>query len=198
MKALLLARAASALVLTTILAGGVGASAFAQTAAAPATPPAAAAPSGATSSGTATTTAPSTKTATHHTMMHAKHATSSTSQTMTQMAEQRITDLHARLKITAAQQAQWDQFAQVMRDNGKDLDAAYQQRAANFDKMNAVENMQSYAQIEQTRTQDMQKLVPAFQALYTSLSDQQKQQADQLFRNQAARSSQRHGAAVTH
>ena len=112
------------------------------------------------------------------------------------MADQRITDLHTRLNITAAQQSQWDQFAQVMRDNAKDLDQAYQQRATNFDKMNAVENMQSYAQIEQTRAQDMQKLVPAFQTLYTSLSDQQKQQADPLFRNQAARASQRHAAAA--
>ncbi len=111
---------------------------------------------------------------------------------MAQMAEQRIADLHKRLHITAQQQSQWDQFAQMMRDNAKDLDQAYQQRAASFDKMNAVENMQSYAQIEQTRAQDMQKLVPAFQTLYTSLSDAQKQQADQLFRNQAARSTQRH------
>jgi hypothetical protein len=196
MKALLLARAASALVLTTILAGGGGAIAFAQTV--PATPPAATAPAGAASSGTTATTAPSTTTAMHHTTMtHAKPAASRPPETMTQMAEQRITDLHKQLKITAAEQSQWDQFAQVMRDNAKDLDAAYQQRATNFDKMNAVENMQSYAQTEQTRAQDMQKLVPAFQALYTVLSDQQKQQADELFRNQAARTTKRH-AAVTH
>jgi hypothetical protein len=116
---------------------------------------------------------------------------------MTQMAEERITDLHTRLHITAQQQPQWDQFAQVMRDNAKDLDSAYQQRATTFDKMNAVENMQSYAQIEQTRAQDLQKLVPAFQTLYSALSDDQKKSADQLFRNQAARATQRH-AATTH
>jgi hypothetical protein len=62
--------------------------------------------------------------------------------------------------------------------------------------MNAVENMQSYAQIEQTRAQDMQKLVPAFQTLYTALSDEQKKQADQLFRNQAARAQQHRGTAA--
>jgi periplasmic protein CpxP/Spy len=196
MKALLLARAASALVLTTILAGGLGTSAFAQTATPPATPPVAMAPAGAgsSSSRSTTATAPSTATATHHT--RAKRAARRASATMTQMAEQRITDLHSRLKITAAQQSQWDQFAQVMRDNAKDLDTAYQQRASSFDTMNAVENMQSYAQIEQTRAQDMQKLVPAFQALYTVLSDPQKQRADQLFRNQAVRAAQRHGAAA--
>jgi hypothetical protein len=196
MKALLLARAASALVLTTILAGGLSTNAFAQTATPPATPPAATAPAGAASSASTPASAPSTATATHH--AHAKPAARLASETMSQMAEQRITGLHARLKITAAQQSQWDQFAQVMRDNAKDLDTAYQQRASGFDTMNAVENMQSYAQIEQTRAQDMQKLVPAFQALYTALSDQQKQQADLLFRNQAARAARRHGVAATH
>ncbi|MGA3398450.1 MAG: Spy/CpxP family protein refolding chaperone [Acetobacteraceae bacterium] len=197
MKALLLARAASALLLTTVLAGGLGTSAFAQTAAAPATPPAATAPAGTPSSGAATP-APATTATTHHTRTtHARTAASrAPGQTMAQMAEQRIADLHTRLHITAQQQSQWDQFAQMMRDNAKDLDQAYQQRAASFETMNAVENMQSYAQIEQTRAQDMQKLVPAFQTLYTALSDEQKKQADQLFRNQAARAQQHRGTAA--
>ena len=52
--------------------------------------------------------------------------------------------------------------------------------------MTAVDNMQSYAQIEQQRAQDVQKLVPAFQTLYSSLSDQQKKTADEMFRNYAA------------
>jgi periplasmic protein CpxP/Spy len=200
MKALLLAHAATVLLVTTILAGGVGTVAFAQTTAAP-NPPAAGAPAGAASSGSAATTAATTPTATtptttHHIPIHARTAASRPKgETMQQMAEQRIADLHKRLHITSAQQSQWDQFSQAMLDNAKDLDQAYQQRAASFDKMNAVENMQSYAQIEQTRSQDMQKLVPAFQTLYSSLSDDQKQQADQLFRNQAARATQRHGAA---
>ena len=133
--------------------------------------------------------------ATHMTTHMHKAASRAPGETMAQMAEQRITDLHARLHISAAEQSQWDQFAQTMLTNAKDLDQAYQQRAATFDKLNAVENMQSYAQIEQTRAQDMQKLVPAFQTLYASLSDQQKQDADQLFRNQAAHAVQHHAAA---
>ncbi len=191
MKASLLVRAAPALLVTAILAGGVGATAFAQTAA-PSTPaPAASAP--------ADSTAPAAATTPHHAATSHAHAVAGrpAGQTMTQMAEQRIADLHARLHITAQQQPQWDQFAQVMRDNAKDVDSAYQQRAASFDKMNAVENMQSYAQIEQARAQDLQKLVPAFQTVYTALSDDQKKLADELFRNQAARATQRH-AAVTH
>lgn len=199
MKASLLARVAPALLLTTVLTGGVGTVAVAQTATAPATPPATSAPAStgtpqaasppaasSTSSGSAATTA-------HHAPMAHKHmaANRTPGETMTQMAEQRITDLHTRLHITAQQQPQWDQFTQVMRDNAKDLDAAYQQRAATFEKMNAVENMQSYAQIEQTRAQDLQKLVPAFQTLYASLSDEQKKLADQVFRNRAEKAQQR-------
>ncbi|HTB44157.1 MAG TPA: Spy/CpxP family protein refolding chaperone [Acetobacteraceae bacterium] len=199
MKALLLARAAPTLALTTILAGAVSVTAFAQTTPAPATSsPAASSTPGTAASGSAATTAPAATTATHHAARsHARTAASRTSgETMAEAAEQRITDLHTRLKITAAEQSQWDQFAQVMLDNAKDLDAAYQQRAASFDKMNAVENMQSYAQIEQSRAQDLQKLVPAFQTLYASLSDDQKQAADRLFRNQAAHAVRRHGAAT--
>ena len=83
-------------------------------------------------------------------------------------ARRRITDLHSRLHITAEQKPQWDQFTQVMRDNAKEMDEAYQQRAEKMGTMSAVDNMQSFAQIEQQRAQEMEKLVPAFQTLYAS------------------------------
>jgi periplasmic protein CpxP/Spy len=117
-------------------------------------------------------------------------------ETMQSLVERRITDLHSKLHITSAQSQQWDQFAQVMRDNAKDTDMGYQQRAEKLGTMTAVDNMQSSAQIEQQRAQDMQKLVPAFQTLYASLSDQQKKTADDLFRNYAARAQSRHQAAA--
>lgn len=201
MKASLLAWTAVALLLTAILVGGIGTTGFAQTTTAPA---ATGAPVGATSTGTTPTgteaaPAPGATATTHHvTTTHARKAASRTpGETMEQLADQRISDLHTHLHITSQQQSQWDQFAQAMRDNAKDLDQAYQQRAASFSAMNAVENMQSYAQIEQTRAQDMQKLVPAFQTLYASLSDEQKKQADDLFRNQAAKA-QQHRAMHAH
>ena len=64
--------------------------------------------------------------------------------------------------------------------------------------MSAVDNMQSFEAIEQARADGMQKLVPAFQTLYTSLSDQQKQQADALFRYQAAKAEAHKPAAAAH
>ena len=96
--------------------------------------------------------------------------------------EQHITQMHAQLHITPAQQAQWDQFAQVMRDNAKGMDQILEQRGASLASMTAPENMQSYAQIAQQHAQDMQKLSAAFQTLYSGLSDEQKKNADEVFR----------------
>jgi periplasmic protein CpxP/Spy len=107
-----------------------------------------------------------------------------------QRVEQHITELHAQLRITPEQQTQWDQFAQVMRENAKAMDQALQQRAASFDTMNAVDDMQSYAQIAQQHAQDTQKLATAFQTLYASMSDDQKKNADAVFQERTARAAQ--------
>jgi protein CpxP len=188
MNASLLCRPAFVLALAIPLIGGIGMAAVAQTTATPAAPPAANAPStSATPSSPNSGNAAPPTTASHNPGERARIA----GPTMEQMAEQRINNLHSRLHITAAQQSQWDQFAQAMQDGAKALDQAYQQRAANFNTMNAVENMQSYAQIEQIRAEGAQKLVPAFQTLYASFSDEQKRDADAVFRNQTARTEQR-------
>ena len=102
--------------------------------------------------------------------------------TAAQRVDQHITELHAQLQITTAQQAQWEQFAQVMRDNANDMNQVMEQRASDFASMNAVENLQSYAKIAQQHAQDTQKLASAFQALYGEMSDTQKKNADMVFR----------------
>ena len=107
--------------------------------------------------------------------------------------EQHITELRAQLRITPAQQSQWDQFAQVMRDNAKNMDQVLEQRAAGFATMNAAEDMQSYAQIAEQHAQDTQKLATAFQTLYGSLSDEQKKNADAVFRARGDRAKHKKG-----
>jgi periplasmic protein CpxP/Spy len=97
--------------------------------------------------------------------------------------DQRITELHTRLQITPAQQAQWDQFSEVMRANAQDMDATFKTRMEAMPTMTATENMQSYAQVAMGHAQDVQKLVPVFQTLYDTMSDDQKRTADQIFRN---------------
>ena len=99
--------------------------------------------------------------------------------------EHRINELHAQLRITPAERPQWDQFAEVMRENARAMDQAFIQRAEQFQSMNALQNMQSYEQIAEAHARHLQKLVPAFENLYTTMPDQQKRLADQVFRANA-------------
>jgi periplasmic protein CpxP/Spy len=101
--------------------------------------------------------------------------------------EKRISELYKQLQITEAQKPQWDQFAQVMRDNATSMETLYQDRASRLESMSAVENMQSYEKIAEQHAADMQKLLPAFEALYNTLSDRQKAAADRAFRASAER-----------
>jgi hypothetical protein len=105
--------------------------------------------------------------------------------------ENRIEELHAQLHITPAEQSQWDQFAQVMRENAQDMDQAYMQRVRQFSTMSAVQNMQSYEQIAEEHMKNLQKLIPAFENLYNVMSEQQKQVADQAFRANSGRHAER-------
>ena len=107
--------------------------------------------------------------------------------------EARIKQLHSQLGITQAQEPQWDKFAQTMRDNARDMDQVLAQRTQQFPSMNAVQDMQSYEQVAEAHVQHLQKLVPAFQTLYDSMSPEQKQKADQVFRAR----SQTHAQAGT-
>jgi protein CpxP len=117
---------------------------------------------------------------------------------MEERVENRIKQLHAQLQITPAEQSQWDQFAQAMRDNARDMDRALVQRAQQYPTMNAVQNMQSYEAIAEAHAQHLQKLVPAFN-LYNAMPEQQKKLTDQVFRANAERpaAQSRHGANAT-
>jgi len=108
--------------------------------------------------------------------------------------ENRIKELHAQLRITPAEEPQWNQFAEVMRDNARAMDQAFRERAQGFESMNAVQNMESYEKLAQAHAQDLEKLVPAFQTLYDAMPDQQKQLADQVFRTNAEQHVQRRAA----
>jgi hypothetical protein len=96
--------------------------------------------------------------------------------------EKHISDLHRELHITSAEEPQWTQFADVMRANARAMSDSLDQRAQQIGSMNAVDDMTSYAQLAEQRSQDLVKLAAAFQTLYGTFSDQQKQQADQLFK----------------
>jgi protein CpxP len=113
-------------------------------------------------------------------------AAASTQSQVQTATEQRITGLKTQLSITAAQMPQWDAFAQVMRENAQSTDALFRQRAAGAHTMNAVANMHSYAQIAHAYSDQTEKLATAFETLYGTFSEPQKQAADKLFQQQAA------------
>jgi periplasmic protein CpxP/Spy len=104
--------------------------------------------------------------------------------------DQRIKMLQTQLGITEAQMPLWSAFAQAMRENAAATDALFTQRAGAVATMNATENMHSYAQIARAYADNTERLATAFDSLYASLSDTQKQAADTLFRQQASASPQ--------
>src|SRR5215469_15498435 len=88
--------------------------------------------------------------------------------------EARIKSLHSKLKITAAQEPQWQQVAQVMRDNAADIEKMVSERNAKLKTMTAVDNLQTYSDIAQAHADGLKKLVPVFDTLYGTMSDAQK------------------------
>ena len=95
----------------------------------------------------------------------------------------RIQAMHDKLKITPAEEALWNKMAQVMREDAKTMDALIQARIDHSKTMNAVEDLESYSKITEARAEGAKKLIPVFSALYASMSQTQKQQADTMFRN---------------
>jgi osmotically-inducible protein OsmY len=96
--------------------------------------------------------------------------------------EDRITMLHSTLNITPAQEALWTNVTQVMRDNAKTMDALTKTRVDQAKTMNAVEDLKSYTEITKAHTEGLTKFLPAFEALYASMSDAQKAEANTMFR----------------
>ena len=104
--------------------------------------------------------------------------------------DQRIRALQSQLGITEAQMPLWSAFTQAMRDNAAATDALFTQRAGTVATMSAPDNMHSYAQIARAYADNTERLATAFDSLYASLSDTQKQAADTLFRQQTTAAAQ--------
>ena len=99
---------------------------------------------------------------------------------MTDRVESQVKTLHDHLKITPEQEPQWNAVAQVMRENAQTMQQAIQQRQQ-AKGLTAIDDLKAYQAIADAHAQGLQKLVPAFQALYQSMSDDQKKAADAYF-----------------
>jgi 23S rRNA U2552 (ribose-2'-O)-methylase RlmE/FtsJ len=96
--------------------------------------------------------------------------------------EAQIKKLQGTLKITEDQQELWDKLVQVMRENAKEMDTVTKDMAENTKTMNAVEHMKLHSQITEVHLAQLKKLIPPFEAFYNSMSDQQKNITDMVFR----------------
>ncbi len=99
--------------------------------------------------------------------------------------EERIRDMYATLHISKAQDAAWNAFAQVMLDNAQAIEATMQKNGGDRSKLSAPQILDNYAAISAQHAQNAEKLSAAFEVLYASLSPEQKQAADEMFRNSA-------------
>jgi periplasmic protein CpxP/Spy len=108
--------------------------------------------------------------------------------------EDRIAYLHSQLKITSAQETQWNAFADVMRGNAQTMGDLFQQRKAATNQ-SALDDMKQYAAISEAHADGMKKLVDAFEPLYSSFSPEQKTLADTTFRHEPPQGGKKHKAA---
>ncbi len=99
----------------------------------------------------------------------------------TRKIEDHIRQLRNELKITAAEEPQWDSVAKTMRENAEEIDQAIDKRDATINTATAVENLNSYADVVQTHAAAVKKLADSFSALYAEMSESQKRMADEIF-----------------
>jgi protein CpxP len=95
--------------------------------------------------------------------------------------QQRITELHASLKITPAEETQWNEVAQAMHENGAAMDKLVANRTTQQPNLSAVQDLESDQELAQADVDGLQNLIAAFSKLYDVMSDAQKKVADQVF-----------------
>ena len=95
--------------------------------------------------------------------------------------EKHIEELHGSLKITAAQEAQWGEVANTMRQNAKEMDRVIDKRVATASSATAVDDLKAYGEIAQAHANGIKKLATSFSGLYSVMSDEQKKTADAAF-----------------
>jgi LTXXQ motif family protein len=93
--------------------------------------------------------------------------------------EANIATLRQKLQITPAQEAQFSLVANVMRENARAGASAPQQPRANG---TAVDDLRAEIQYDEVELAGLKRLLPALEALYSTLSPAQKKTADMVFR----------------
>lgn len=118
--------------------------------------------------------------------------------------EARLAYMKTALKITEAQQSQWDAFAGVMRKQAKEADARIQshreKRAANTERkrLTAIERLEMRQQLMAASSARIGERLAAQKPLYAALSPEQQQVADRLFAGRGGKHGGRGGRQGGH
>ena len=90
--------------------------------------------------------------------------------------------LHERLRITPAQEPLWTSLTQVMRDNATALSPLRREQFQARQGGNSIELLSAGEKLDEAQLDGLRKFIAAYQALYDSMSDEQKKIADFVFR----------------
>jgi periplasmic protein CpxP/Spy len=97
-------------------------------------------------------------------------AAAGATETKGETVEQRITNLHAALKITPEQGTQWNAVAQAMRENAANMDKIVAaDRTTPPQNMSAVEDLKSYQKFAQAHVDGLKNLISSFEKLYAAM-----------------------------
>lgn len=93
----------------------------------------------------------------------------------------RIAYMKAIIQVTPAQEPQWEKVVQAMRQDSQERQKAFEEmRAHRNDPQNAVSRLEMRGRFATVRAQQTERFLAAFRPFYSSLSDAQKQAADQI------------------
>jgi hypothetical protein len=90
--------------------------------------------------------------------------------------DQRIASLHAALKITPAEEADWAKVADVMRRNDSEMQKLVADRQAHVPY-----DLRTYQTFTQAHVDGLKDLIASFETLYTAMPADQKSIADHVF-----------------
>ncbi len=112
----------------------------------------------------------------------AAQASDATARRAADRVEKHIDELHRRLSITPAQQEQWDAFATVLRQNAQAVEQVHAANQPRQAASNALDDLRTYTARARMHAANLDRLLPVFEALYTSMSADQRGVADKTFR----------------
>ncbi len=104
--------------------------------------------------------------------------------TKAETVEERITNLHAALQITADEETNWKAVARTMRKNAAIIQKLVSERAAQApETLTAVQDLKGYEKFARAHYEGLKSLIASFERLYNSMPDPQKKVADEVFQS---------------